>query len=73
MIVIDFPGGLEACAKTKLPFQNQNGTWAQLNASIVSGLCLELVHSGDSRLVDANDPVHEIEVSSPLLLPYRLP
>lgn len=39
VIVIDSPGGLETCTKTKLPFQNQQGTWAPLNASVVPGLC----------------------------------
>ncbi len=60
--VIDPPGGLEARAKTKLPFQNQQGTWAQQDGSVVSGLCLVSVHSRDTRLVDADDPVYKIEV-----------
>jgi hypothetical protein len=62
VIVIDLPGGLELCAKTKLPFQNQEGTGAQLDATVVSGLCIVSVHSRDPRLVDADDPVHNIEV-----------
>src|SRR5688572_275756 len=63
MIVIDFPGGSEACAKMKLSSQNGKRTWAQLNASILPGLGLVPIYSRDSRLVDTDNPILEIEVS----------
>jgi hypothetical protein len=62
VIVIDFPCGHEACAKTQLPSQNGKRTGTKVNASIVAGLGLAPIHSRNPRLVDTDHPIHEIEV-----------
>ena len=61
--MIDFPGNGEACAKTKLSSQNGKRTRGQLNASIFARLGLTSIHTRDSCLVDADQPILEIEVS----------
>jgi hypothetical protein len=62
VLVIDLPGGHEGFSETKLPSQNGQRTRAQLNAAIFACLRFIAIDAGDSRFVDADDSLNEVDV-----------
>jgi hypothetical protein len=62
VIVIDLPGGLERCSKAKMSSQHGQRTRTQLNTAIFARLGLIPVDARDSRFVNTDYSVHEIDV-----------
>lgn len=60
--MIDLTGGLEPRAQAKLILQNEQRSWAQYDASIFARLGPTPFDACDSRFVDADDAMHEVEI-----------
>jgi hypothetical protein len=60
--VIDFPRGQEGFSKTEMPSQNGQRTRTQLYAAIFARLRFIPIDAGDSRFVDADDSLDEVDV-----------
>jgi hypothetical protein len=62
VLVIDLPGDLEGFSKTEMPSQNGQRARTQLNAGIFARLRFIPVDAGDSRFVDADYSLGEVDV-----------
>jgi hypothetical protein len=62
VLVIDPPGGLKGFSKTEMPSENGQRARTQLNAAIFAGLRFIPIDAGDSRFVDTDYSLDQVDV-----------
>jgi hypothetical protein len=62
VVVLDETGSLKPGPQRELPFENSQCSRAKSNPPIVAGLSSIAVNSRNPRLVDADDPVHQVDI-----------
>jgi hypothetical protein len=62
VVVSDDTGSLKSGAKRELTLENDQRSWAEGNPPVVAGLGSIAVNTGDSRFVDADNSVHQVDI-----------
>src|SRR5882757_2110329 len=62
VLVIELPGGGKGFSMTEMSSQDGQRARTQINAAIFARLCFIPIDARDSRLVDTDESVHEINV-----------